>query len=180
MSVVLHAAFAALHTVARNVVYWFFPKCLRSYSKSICNLNMWWKELVFHTSRGTLPGGTAVSLGVAGGALAEPSPEEPGPLRAWPRCGTSQRRWPPAPCRTPPEQSRPLVTSCGQCWDGKKIAGNQDRHTPTQPRVWENVQCVYSHGPFRLQAQQAFSDQQKFGSEIWDALDSNHEVPDHL
>lgn len=101
-------------------------------------------------------------------------------LRAWLRCGTSQRRWPPAPCRTPPAQSRPLVTSCGQCWDGKKIAGNEEGHTQTQPRVSEKVQCVYSHGPFWLQAQQAFSDQQKFGSEIWDALDSNHEVPNDL
>lgn len=44
----------------------------------------------------------------------------------------------------------------------------------------ENMQCIYSHGPFRLQAQQAFSDQQKFGSEVWDALDSNHEVPNNL
>lgn len=49
-----------------------------------------------------------------------------------------------------------------------------------QPWVLANTQCVYSHGPFRLQAQQAFSDQQKFGSEIWDALDSNHEVPNDL
>lgn len=60
------------------------------------------------------------------------------------------------------------------------MAGNQNWHTQTQPRVPENVQSVYSHGPFWLQAQQAFSDQQKFGSEIWDALDSNHEVPDDL
>lgn len=50
----------------------------------------------------------------------------------------------------------------------------------TQQWVLENTQCVYSHRPFRLQAQQAFSDQQKFGSEIWDALDSNHEVSNHL
>lgn len=104
----------------------------------------------------------------------------PGLLRAWLRRGTSRRRSLPAPCRTPPAQSRPLVTSCGQCWDRKKNASNQDWHTQTQPRVLENVQRVYSHGPFRLQAQQAFSDQQKFGSEIWDALDSNHEVSDDL
>lgn len=120
--------------------------------------------------------------GVVSGPLAEPSPEVArwGLLRAWLRCGTWQRRSLPAPCRTPPAQSRPLVTSCGQCWHGKKSAGNQDWHPQTQPRTLENVQCVYSHGPFRLQAQQAFSDQQKFGSEIWDALDSNHEVPDDL
>lgn len=62
----------------------------------------------------------------------------------------------------------------------EEIAGNQDRPTQTQPRVSENVQCVYSHGPLWLQAQQAFSDQQKFGGEIWDALDSNHEVSDDL
>lgn len=41
MSVVLHAAFAALHTVAKNAVYWFLPKRLCSSSKSICNLNIW-------------------------------------------------------------------------------------------------------------------------------------------
>lgn len=40
-SVALHAAFAALHIVARNAVYWFLPKCLCSYSKSTCNLNIW-------------------------------------------------------------------------------------------------------------------------------------------
>lgn len=49
-----------------------------------------------------------------------------------------------------------------------------------QPWGLKNMQCIYSHGPFRLQAQQAFSDQQKFGSEIWDALDPNHEVPNDL
>lgn len=49
-----------------------------------------------------------------------------------------------------------------------------------QPEVLKTMQCDYSHRPFWFQAQQAFSDQQKFGSEIWDALNSNHEVPNNL
>jgi len=66
----------------------------------------------------------------------------------------------------------------------RKREKNQQRirtgtHT-NQPWVLENMRCIYSHGPFRLQAQQALSDQQKLGSEIWDALDSNHEVPNNL
>lgn len=60
----------------------------------------------------------------------------------------------------------------------KKIS--RESRLKNQPWVLENMQCIYSHGPFWLQAQKAFSDQQKFGSEIWDALDSNHEVPNDL
>lgn len=62
----------------------------------------------------------------------------------------------------------------------KKQQGIRTGRHKKQPWVLENTQYIYSHGPFWLQAQQAFSDQQKFGSEIWDALDSNHEVPNDL
>lgn len=62
----------------------------------------------------------------------------------------------------------------------KKQQGIRTGRHKKQPWVLENMQYIYSHGPFWLQAQQAFSDQQKFGSEIWDALDSNHEVPNDL
>lgn len=99
-------------------------------------------------------GGTSESLGVVGGPVAEPSPEPgwlgPGQLRAWLRCGTSQRRWPPAPCRTLPALSRPLVTSCGQCWEGRKLQGIRiGTHKPSHAsrRTCFSKMCLLTWAP---------------------------------
>lgn len=141
-------------------------------------------ERNFQTSPATLPGGTTFSLGVTSGPLAEPSPE-PGVARPGAVQGVAEAWYfTKAIAASSLQNSSSTITpSSNVMWSmlGQEEKWKQsDWHTQSRPRVLENVQRVYSHGPFRLQAQQALSDQQKFGSEIWDALDSNHEVSDDL